>query len=50
MFICFYKGIGIEKNYRGFYTAFLWNSGRYCQCDTLQGCKNMIKKDMELFR
>ena len=42
-----YLGVTVEKNVHGFYAAWLDNAGRYCQCDTLKGCKEMIKKDKE---
>ena len=42
----YYKGVLIERNGYGYYTAWLDNAGRYCFADTLKACKEMIKEDL----
>lgn len=42
-----YKGVYIERNYRGYYVAWLSNSCRYCQADTLTACRQMIEDDLK---
>ena len=46
MFLQIYKNTMIERNTRGYYTAFLSYAGCYIQCDTLASCKKMITADI----
>lgn len=44
----FYRGVLIERNYHGYYTAWLDYAGCYIQCDTLLACKRAITDDLKL--
>lgn len=43
----YYKGVYICRNQYGYFTAWLDYAGRYCQSETLQGCKRMIAEDIK---